>query len=85
MSSWMIVEESLDPFNSKIFKGEKTFVRVDVVGDTSKCVTIFEAKGKFNKDLNTIWPFLVPGHICGYFYEAKIDKNEKILPSPCGY
>ena len=42
----MIVEESLDPFNSKIFKGEKTFVRVDVVGDTSKCVTIFEAKEK---------------------------------------
>ena len=56
------------------FRGEKTFVRVDVVGDTSKCVTIFEAKGKFNKTLDTIWPFLVPGHICGYFYEAKIDK-----------
>ena len=50
----MIVEESLDPFNSKIFEGEKTFVRVDVVGDTSKCVTIFEAKGKFNKNLDTI-------------------------------
>ena len=59
----MIVEESLDPFNSMISKGEKTFVRVDVVGDTSKCVTIFEAKETFNKNLDTIWHFLVPSHI----------------------
>ena len=53
----------LGSFNSKIFKGEKTFVRVDVVGDTSKCVTIFEAKETFNKNLDTIWHFLVPSHI----------------------